>query len=305
MKVDKTYKGLVTKKFNEFFLVEFNLHENNGFNNKLLCKIKKSVNFRNQLVFVGDEVIVHQIDLKTKRGIIKSLVKRNNLLERPSVANISNIYITCSVEEPKLNLSQVNRFLISAEQLGVEVSLVLTKCDLITEQKRLSLLAKFQSWGYQAITLNLNKPDNFKTLLNELKEKKCSIIMGPSGVGKTTLLNMIIPGLDNNTSPVSSKIKRGKNTTRNVELFSLSSKSYIVDTPGFNMQKLEIDIRKLPNFYPEIYKQVVNQGINCKFRNCLHINDQGCNLDKNFERYSFYKEMVESSKSHYCLIQED
>ena len=129
--------------------------------------------------------------------------------------------------------------------------------------------------------------------------------MGPSGVGKTTLLNRIIPSLDNTTASVSRKIKRGKNTTRNVELFSLSSKSYIVDTPGFNMQKLEIDIGELPNLYPEISQQLIDQGIKCKFRNCLHINDEGCNLNKNFERYTFYKEMIESSKSHYCLIQGD
>ena len=189
--------------------------------------------------------------------------------------------------------------------MGVEVSLVLTKCDLITEQKRLFLIDKFQKWGYRAITLNLNNPDNFKNFLITLKEKKCSIFTGPSGVGKTTLLNRFIPGLDNATASVSSKIKRGKNTTRNVELFSISSKSYIVDTPGFNMQTLEIDIRKLPYLYPEIYQQIVHQGIKCKFRNCLHINDEGCNLNKNFERYTFYKEMIESFKSHYCLIQGD
>ncbi len=305
MKVDKEYIGLVTKKFNEFFRVELNHKENFEREKIFLCKIRKSVNFKNQLVFVGDEVIISQIDLKSKRAIIEGLVKRNNLLERPSVANISNIYVVCSVEEPKLNLSQVNRFLISAEQLGVEVSLVLTKCDLIKEKNRLFLIDKFQKWGYQVITLNLNNPDNFKNLMIELKKKKCSIFMGPSGVGKTTLLNMIIPGLDNSTAPVSSKIKRGKNTTRNVELFSLSNKSYIVDTPGFNMQTLEIDLQVLPNLYPEIYKQVVTLGINCKFRNCLHLNDQGCNLNKNFERYIFYKEMIESFKSHYYLTQGD
>ena len=305
MKADKKFKGLVTKKFNEFYLVELYEDETSDFNKKFLCKIKKSVNFRNQFVFVGDEVIVYQIDLQSKRAIIESLVKRNNLLERPSVANISNIYVICSVEEPKLNLSQVNKFLISAEQMGVEVSLVLTKCDLIAEQKRLFLIDKFKRWGYQVITLNLNNPDNFKNLLTVLKEKKCSIFTGPSGVGKTTLLNRIIPGLDNTTAPVSSKIKRGKNTTRNVELFSLSNTSYIVDSPGFNLQKLEINIRELPNLYPEIYKQVVEEGINCKFRNCLHINDEGCNLNKNFERYIFYKEMIESSKSHHYLIQGD
>ena len=305
MIADKQVKGLVIKKFSEFYLVEIKQNENFELNKKFLCKIRKSVNFRNQLVFVGDEVIINQIDLKSKKAIIECLGQRTNLLERPSVANISNIYVICSVEEPELNLSQINKFLISGEQMGVEVSLVLTKCDLITEQKRLFLIDKFQKWGYRAITLGLENPDNFKILLTELKKKKCSILMGPSGVGKTTLLNRIIPGLDNNTAPVSNKIKRGKNTTRNVELFSLSSKSYIVDTPGFNMQTLEIDIRELPNLYPEIYKQVVDQGIKCKFRNCLHINDEGCNLNKDFERYCFYKKMIESSKSHYYLAQGD
>jgi len=305
MKICKKNQGLVTKKFNEFFLVELNQNKNIKINKKFLCKLKKSVKFKNQIVFVGDEVILNQIDFKSNRATIESLVKRNNFLERPSVANISNIYVMCSVEEPKLNLSQVNRFLISAEQIGVEVSLVLTKCDLITEEKRLFLIEKFKKWGYQAITLNLNYPDNFKNLLHELKTKKCSIFMGPSGVGKTTLLNMIIPGNDSNTAPVSNKIKRGKNTTRNVELFALSSTSYIVDTPGFNMQNLEVDIYELSTLYPEIFKQVVQQGIKCKFRDCLHINDQGCKLNKNFERYNFYKEMIELSKSHYYLIQED
>ena len=305
MKNPKKYKGLVTKKFNEFFLVELNQNENLEINKKLLCKLRKSVNYRNQLIFVGDYVIIDQIDLKNKRAIIESLVERDNLLCRPSVANLSDIYVTCSVDEPKLNLSQVNRFLISAAQLGVEVSLVLTKCDLIKEQRRLFLIDKFQKWGYKVTTLNLRNPDNFKNLLTELEKKKCSIFIGPSGVGKTTLLNMIIPDLQNRTAPISSKIKRGKNTTRNVELFSLSSKSYIVDTPGFNMQKIEMDIRKLPMLYPEIDKQIVNEGVKCKFRNCLHINDQGCNLNKNFERYSFYKEMIEASKNRHYLSQED
>ena len=254
---------------------------------------------------MGDEVIIENIDLKSKRAVISSLKKRRNFLVRPSVANISNIYVTFSVEEPELNLSQVNRFLISAESMGVEVSLVLTKCDLISDKRKSFFLDKFRKWGYKAITLNLEKSDDFNNLLVELKEKECSIFMGPSGVGKTTLLNTIIPGLQKSTAPVSNKIKRGKNTTRNVELFSISNQSYIVDTPGFNMQPLEVDIRSLPYLYSEIYKQVIDEEIKCKFRNCLHINDEGCNLNKSFERYSFYKEMIESSKSHYYQNQED
>jgi len=305
MKTNIKYLGLVTKKFNDFFLVDLKNKENFENTERFLCKVRKSINFKDQLIYVGDEVAIEKIDIKSKRALITGLKKRKNLLVRPSVANISNIYVTFSVEEPELNLPQVNRFLISAESMGVEVSLVLTKCDLISDKRRSFLIDKFGQWGYQAITLNLHKSDYFNNLLAELKQKESSIFMGPSGVGKTTLLNMIIPGLQNSTAPVSNKIKRGKNTTRNVELFSLSNQSYIVDTPGFNMQPLEVDSRLLPNLYSEIKKQVVDEGIKCKFRNCLHLNDEGCNLNKSFERYSFYKEMIESSKSHHYQNQED
>ena len=305
MKNSSNDLGLVTKKFNEFFFVDLKNQEKSGNIERFLCKVRKSINFKDQFIYVGDEVIIDNIDLRSKRAVITSLKKRKNLLARPAVANISNIYVTCSVEKPELNLSQVNRFLISAESMGVEVSLVLTKCDLISDKRRSFLLDKFERWGYQAITLNLQKSNLFKNLLAELKQKKCSIFMGPSGVGKTTLLNMIIPGLQNSTAPVSNKIKRGKNTTRNVELFSISNQSYIVDTPGFNMQHPEVDIRLLPYLYLEINKQIIDEGIKCKFRNCLHLNDEGCNLNKSFERYFFYKEMIESSKSHYYQNQED
>ena len=305
MKTNSKNFGLVTKKFNNFLLVDLKNKENFGNSERFLCNVRKSINFKDELIYVGDEVVIDNIDFKSKCAVITGLKKRKNLLARPSVANISNIYIIFSVQEPELNLSQVNRFLISAESMGVEVSLVLTKCDLISDNNRSFLLDKFEKWGYQAITLNLQKSDNFKKLLAELKQKECSIFMGPSGVGKTTLLNMIIPGLQNSTAPVSNKIKRGKNTTRNVELFSISNQSYIVDTPGFNMQPLEVDISLLPNLYSEIRKQIIDEGLKCKFRNCLHLNDEGCNLNKSFERYFFYKEMIESSKSHFYQNQGD
>ena len=155
MKNNFKHLGLITKKFNDFFLVDLKNQENFENSESFLCKVRKSINFKDQLIYVGDEVGIDNIDLKTKRAIITSLKKRKILLPRPSVANISNIYITFSVKEPDLNLSQVNRFLISAESMGVEVSLVLTKCDLISDKRRSYLLDKFEKWGYQVITLNL------------------------------------------------------------------------------------------------------------------------------------------------------
>ena len=107
MKINSKHLGLVTKKFNEFFLVALKNQENSQNSEKFLCKVRKSINFKNHLIYVGDEVVIENIDLKSKRAVITSLKKRRNLLVRPSVANISNIYITFSVEEPALNLSHV------------------------------------------------------------------------------------------------------------------------------------------------------------------------------------------------------
>ena len=170
MKINSKNYCLVTKKFNDFFLVDLKNQENFGNIERFLCKVRKSINFKDQLIYVGDEVVIENIDLKSKRAVITSLKKRKNLLVRPSVANISNIYITFSVEEPELNLSQVNRFLISAESMGVEVSLVLTKCDLISDKRRSFLRDKFEKWGYKAITLNLQKSIHFNNWRKPIRE---------------------------------------------------------------------------------------------------------------------------------------
>ena len=120
--------------------------------------------------------------------------------------------------------------------------------------------------------------------------------MGPSGVGKTTLLNKIIPDANKLTSPVSRKIKKGKNTTRNIELFQLSRESYIVDTPGFNILNNYMKPKDIAFLFPEFKNQIYQNGIRCKFRDCLHIDEPGCNLNKKFERYEFYKILIKDSK---------
>ncbi len=290
-------KGLVTKKFNEFFYVD--IQDNLGYSeqNRFLCKSRKSIRYQNEFIYVGDEVHINQIDYLQRTAVITNVIKRKNLLERPSVANISDIYVTYSVKEPELNFSQVSKLLINAEYLNVKVSLILTKCDLINNEQRNYLIAKFKSWGYSPKTLNFNQSFEFITLMDELKSKKCSILMGPSGVGKTTILNKIIPNLNNPTETVSLKIKRGKNTTRNVELFSLSFNSYIVDTPGFNFHKIDILNNHIPLLFPEISNQIRQHKLRCKFNDCLHIDEPGCVINKSFDRYEFYRDLICETKN--------
>ncbi len=297
MSIPKDKKGLVTKKFNDFFYVD--VYDNVYFSEKkrYLCKCRKSLRFKNDFVCVGDAVTLTEVDDKESTAVISNLLNRNNCLERPAVANISDIYVTVSVNEPSINFSQVSKLLINAEFLNVKVSLILTKCDLVSDEFRDLLVEKFKNWGYEPKTINANKPFDFVDLLKELKEKKCSILMGPSGVGKTTLLNRIIPDLNNRTATVSSKIKRGKNTTRNVELFALSEDSYIVDTPGFNLHKIEIEEDSIPSLFPEIFNQLKESEFRCKFNDCLHIDEPGCIVDKNFDRYEHYRTLIKETKN--------
>ena len=214
-------EGLVTKKFNEFFFVDILENENNPENKRFLCKSRKSIRHQQKSIFVGDKVILSEINYEDNTAVIESVLERKNLINRPAVANISDIYIIQSVMHPNLNYLQVSDFLINAEFLKVNVSLILTKSDLITPEKYFNLFEKFKNWGYEPKILSLNSNDALKDLIFELKRKRCSIFMGPSGVGKTTLLNKIIPNVNRSTSAVSNKIKRGKNTTRNIELFKI------------------------------------------------------------------------------------
>ena len=291
-------KALVTKKFNNFFHVDLIENKKLLKDSKFLCKSRKNLFFKKNFIVVGDQVTIDKINLNDKTAIIENVIARKNLLDRPSVANISDIYIVCSVKEPKLNFSQVNKFLVKAESLKVHVSLILTKCDLISKDEINFFKNKFEGWGYPPQTLNIFNEIDIKKFINELKTKKCSILIGSSGVGKTTLLNKIIPNLNRKTAEISNKIKRGKNTTRNVELFELTNNSFIVDTPGFNIQNIDIQSKYIISLFPEINSQINKGQVNCRFRDCLHLNEPGCLLDKNFERYQYYRDLVCSSLNH-------
>ncbi len=305
MALINTKKALVTKKFNNFFYVDIFDNNNEQGRLRFLCKSRKNLYFKNQLIVVGDEVIISEINLAARTAIIENLIERKNYLVRPAIANITDIFVVTSFQEPELDLSQVNMFLLYSEYLKVNVSLIITKCDLVSKEERDFFYKKFSSWGYKPWLLSVVEEKGFKDFLCELKMRRCSILIGPSGVGKTTILNQIIPNINRSTSDVSKKIKRGKNTTRNIELFYLEKGSYLVDTPGFNMQAIYSDVKQIAYLFPELASQLKEGRRNCKFRDCLHITEPGCQINRDFERYKFYKELIVNLKIHHSRNQGD
>ena len=142
-------KALVTKKFNNFFYVDILDNKTEQKRLRFLCKSRKNLYFKNQLIVVGDEVIISEINLAARTAIIENLIERKNYLVRPAIANITDIFIVTSFQEPELDLSQVNMFLVNSEYLKVNVSLIITKCDLVSKEKRDFFYNKFLGWGYK------------------------------------------------------------------------------------------------------------------------------------------------------------
>ena len=291
-------RGIVVALKANFFIVEINntdlksnLLESDPQNQRLLCTRRSRLDYQGLFIDVGDRVFVDSIDWKNKRGLISNLEPRKSLLNRPAVANVTLIAVCISVEEPLFDLKQTSRFLITAENKNINILLVLTKIDLIGKEKLNLYIDRLKRWGYNPIAISVKDIEGLDLLLNIFRHTELSVLCGPSGVGKTSLINQLIPNLALPTSSVSKKLKRGINTTRHVELFSVGNGSLVADTPGFNRPEILSDPLNFAFLFPELRDQLMNAK--CKFRNCLHRDEPGCVINKDLERYSFYRENIE------------
>ena len=148
-----------------------------------------------------------------------------------------------------------------------------------------------RSWGYDCIPVSIHNSQGIDSLIERLRKTKLTVLAGPSGVGKTSLINHLIPTVSLPTSSVSKKLKRGTHTTRHVELFAIGNGSLLADTPGFNRPEIVCEPFDFAFLFPEFRTQLSNSQ--CKFRNCLHRDEPGCVIDKDLERYPFYRENLE------------
>ena len=258
---------------------------------RLLCTRRSKLNYQGLFIDVGDIVCVESIDYNNKRAVISEVEPRKSFLKRPAVANVTLVSICISVDEPLFDMEQTSRFLLTAECANIEPLIILTKIDLITKNDLILYINKFKSWGYDCIPVSIHNSQGMDSLIERLRKTKLTVLAGPSGVGKTSLINHLIPTLSLPTSSVSKKLKRGTHTTRHVELFAIGNGSLLADTPGFNRPEIVCDPSGFAFLFPEFRTQLSNSQ--CKFRNCLHRDEPGCVIDKDLERYPFYRENLE------------
>lgn len=258
---------------------------------RLLCTRRTRLAHRGAAVHVGDRVWVEAIDREHNRAVVAEVDPRSSWLTRPPVANVTAVVVALAVEQPAFDPDQASRFLLTAEQTGLQVHVLLSKCDLIPAEQQQALVERLRGWGYDPLAVSSRTGMGLETLRSRLAQGSLSVLCGPSGVGKSSLLNGLIPGLELRVAAVSGRLQRGRHTTRHVELHTLSSGARVADTPGFNRPELPGDVQNLEVLFPELRRRLEDQP--CRFRDCLHRGEPGCGIDQDWDRYPLYRRAVE------------
>ncbi|MGK7902886.1 MAG: small ribosomal subunit biogenesis GTPase RsgA [Hormoscilla sp.] len=251
----------------------------------LLCTRRSRLKKIGQQVMVGDRVVIDEPDWEGGRGAIASVLPRTTELDRPPVANADQILLVFALAEPTLDPYQLSRFLVKAESTGLNVCLCLNKCDLVAPDRMREWDERLQDWGYKGIFISVSTLENIREVSERLRDR-IAVVAGPSGVGKSSLINQLIPTACLRVGSVSGKLGRGRHTTRHVELFELPTGGLLADTPGFNQPQLDCTPLELVEYFPEASIRLERGS--CQFSDCLHRDEPNCVVRGDWERYEYY-----------------
>lgn len=259
--------------------------------------------FRNQNIkpLVGDYVLIRLTEEDNRCGYIEEIQERKNEMKRPPVSNIDQIIIVFAVKNPEPSFLLLDKLLIASEINNLNPIICFNKVDLVDEICISKYKEIYKNTGYKMIFTSMYNGN----LLNEFEDilkDKVTLFSGPSGVGKSSLMNTIDNGFELKTGEISDKLKRGKHTTRHAEIYKLGFGGFVVDTPGFSSFDInEIESDELTDFYPDIKKY----SSDCRFNNCIHNKEPNCGVKKAVEdkqisdiRYNNYIKLFEEIKSN-------
>ncbi|MBD9287834.1 MAG: ribosome small subunit-dependent GTPase A [Agathobacter sp.] len=238
------------------------------------CKAKGI--FRNQKIkpLVGDDVEIVVLDEEKRIGNVEKILPRTRELIRPAVANIDMALVIFAAAKPDPNFNLLDRFLCMMEYQKVPVTICFNKCDLVTEKQREVLRKIYEPAGYELLFTSAKTQENVEKLKSVL-QGKMTAVAGPSGVGKSSLINDLQDAVQMQTGGISDKIERGKHTTRHSQIIPIAENTYIMDTPGFSSMDL-------PGFSKEdlwtCYPEFVRFEPECRFIGCSHIGEPDCGV---------------------------
>lgn len=236
------------------------------------CRARGLFRIKNIKPLVGDRVKIRITEEDENSGYIEEISERFNEIKRPPIANAEQLLIFFAVTNPEPSFLLLDKLLIAAETNNLKPVICFNKCDLADDEKKKEIEQIFVNTGYKVVFTS-KKDEKSIEKLKEILKDKLSVFSGPSGVGKSSVMNAVQPDFQLKTGEISDKLKRGKHTTRHAEIYKLSFGGYVVDTPGFSSFELSgIDEYELKEYYPEIKK--FDEG--CRFADCLHNKEPDC-----------------------------
>ena len=248
---------------------------------------------------VGDDVEITILEEDETKGVIEKIYPRKNCFIRPPIANVDAFIVVFAAKSPAPNFPVIDKFLVNAEKHGIEPIICINKKDLVSEEE-IEEIKKIYDSAYKVVAISTVTGEGLEELAALIKDKKAALA-GPSGVGKSSILNQLHPSANMETGEVSKKTARGKHTTRHVEIFSIEQGGMIYDTPGFTSFEMpDIELDELKEYYPE-FERVHGQ---CKYDNCYHLKEPECAVRKAVKageihilRYKAYLANMEEIKS--------
>ena len=237
--------------------------------------------FRNQKVkpLVGDWVEIEILDEKDREGNLTGILPRTNELIRPAVANVDQAIVVFAAKNPKPNYNLLDRFLMTMEKQGIPVIVCFNKKDLVKEKELAQLESIYEQCGHQVIFISAREGNGIDEI-RDLIRGKTTVLAGPSGVGKSSLMNQLNPDANMEVGAVSRKIQRGRHTTRHSELIMIEEGTFVLDTPGFS--SLFID-RFEEDEVKDYFQEFAPYAEQCRFQGCSHTHEPDCGVKKALE----------------------
>ena len=249
---------------------------------------------------VGDNVEIELVDEELLLGNIIRILPRSNALIRPASANIDQALVIFAITKPQPNLNLLDRFLIHMERQNLPAVICFNKKDIASEAEQQKLGSVYERCGCQVLFVSGKSRQGIDEIKRQI-QGRTTVVAGPSGVGKSTIINALYPDANMETGEISQKIERGRHTTRHAQLFALSEDTFIMDTPGFTSLSLEnMEKEELKDCYLEFMKFEEN----CRFGGCAHINEPVCGVKEALKagrisgiRYENYVVLYEELKN--------